>query len=121
MTTRELTKSDIPALKELEQGFEWEFALDYIGGLVVADAQNRPVGIAGAWKRAETHTLIDSSWGTPGGREAVLELLHRDFGEQLKSQGYTQVVTFMEDKVFGRRLPKLGWLKSDLPSWHRGL
>jgi hypothetical protein len=119
---RQITTKDVPRLRGLEQGYEWEFGPDFMHAKAFVDENDRPVLIAGAWKRAEVHLVADGTWGTPGMRQAALEQLHAAMAQQLKSEGVGEALTFMDGmKAFCRRLQRLGWGKTDKAVWARRL
>lgn len=116
---RPIRQSDIPRLKEL--GFEHEFSTDFIEGICATDENDVVVMFAGAWSRAEVHMALDKEWGTPGSRLALLQQVHGEMEKYLKARGVGQAITWFggELKRFKKRLEKLGWVKSELTSWHR--
>ena len=98
----------------------WEFGPDYIDGLAYTDSADRPVVIVGAWHRAETHLLMDSTWGTPAMRQLAFEQVHAALEAELKQKGVGQVITWLVGKLaFARRLKQLGWIESSKQSFHR--
>jgi hypothetical protein len=116
---RNIREDDIPRLREL--GFEHEFGADFMEGVVAVNENDIPVMFVGAWSRAEVHMAIDKEWGTPGSRLALFQQVHCEMEKELKSRSVGQVVTWFggELKSFKKRLQKLGWIKSELTSWHR--
>lgn len=118
---RKIRLDDIPRLKELENGFEWSFGVDYIDGLVSVDSEDKPVMFAGAWSRAEVHIALDKNFSTPAVRFALLKELHDAMQAEMKRKGYGQAVTWFAGKVerFQKRLEKWGWVMSNKQSWHR--
>jgi hypothetical protein len=120
---RQLRKTDIPRLKELENGFTWEFDGDFIEGLAAVDEHDSPVMFVGAWRRAEVHIAVDPKWSTPGARFLQLKELHEAMRVELKAKGFSQAVTWFEDVKdrFVERLQTWGWVKSQLTSWHKEL
>jgi hypothetical protein len=121
---RLIRTSDLPRLKELQDGFEW---IDFDSVLVAVDESDNPVMFIGAWKRAEVHAVLDPKWSTPGARLALFHQVHDAMNDKLKSEGFEQVVTWFDEdatkaaKRFQKRLGLWGWLKSDKRSWHRRL
>lgn len=118
---RPIRKTDIRRLKELEDGFEWEFGDDFIEGLVAVDENDEPIMFAGAWQRAEVHITLDKKWSTPGARFLLLKELHDAMQAEMKRKGIGQVVTWFEGAVdrFQKRLETWGWIMSDKRSFHR--
>lgn len=123
MKIRPLTLADEPRVRELEAEWKWSFGSDYLGALAVVDGSDRPVVIAGAWMIAESHLLLDSSWSTPAHRMDALAKLHEAMRENLYQRGFRHTVTWMMSamKSFERRLVSLGWVRSKVTSYHRGL
>lgn len=120
---RPIRESDKARLKELENGFAWDFGADWIEGLVAVDENDQPVIYAGAWSRAEVHVALDKKWSTPGARHALLKQLHDAMQVELKAKGFSQAVTWFDDVKdrFIERLQGWGWVKSNLTSWHKQL
>jgi hypothetical protein len=122
---RKIRQKDIPRLKELEDGFEWEFGRDFIEGLVAVDENDVPVMFCGAWHLAEVHVALDKGWSTPGARLCLLKEIHDAMNDQLKRKGFEQVVTWFEEskaaKRFQKRLGLWGWIMSAKRSFHRRL
>lgn len=117
---RNIELRDIPRLKELLSGFEWTFGSDFMRGLVMVDAEDRPVLFVGAWQLAEVHLAIDPTWATPGARLVALQQIHRAMEKELAALCAGQVVTWMDKcSAFTRRLKRLGWVMSEKVSWHR--
>lgn len=117
---RPMRESDLPRLRELQGEFAWEFGRDFAGALVVVDAQDVPVAIAGAWRRAEVHMVMDSRWETPGMRWEALRQLHAAMEAQLSAEGVGEAITWMDGmKALCRRLKGLGWGKAARPMWAR--
>jgi hypothetical protein len=124
---RAIRKSDLPRLKELQDGFEWEFGSDFIEGIVATDEHDNPIMFCGAWGRAEVHVAMDKAWSTPGARLALFHQVHDAMNDELKREGFEQVVTWFDKdatkaaKRFQKRLGILGWIMSEKRSWHRRL
>lgn len=120
---RKIRPDDIPTLKQLQQGFKWEFGPDFIGGLCAVDEHDTPVMFVGGWARAEVHIAVDSKWSTPGARLFLLKQLHEAMRYELKAKGFNQAVTWFDEARdrFKDRLQSWGWVKSKLISWHREL
>jgi len=119
---RFIEPQDLARIKELENGFEWEFSPDFLCAMAVVDENDRPVMIAGAWKRAEVHMLLDSGWAEPKKRSAAFLELHKAMEEVLAREGVAEVITWMDDmKAFGRRLQRLGWEVAMKTMWCRRL
>ena len=119
MTVRPIQTSDLPRILELQQEYEWKLGPDFICGSVVVDGEGIVRAVGGAWMLAEAHMLIDPTWKSPGAREAALLLLHEEMSTQLPKRGVYQIVTWFDEvDAFVRRLGRLGWIKSELKSWH---
>jgi hypothetical protein len=119
---RFLEPQDIPKLKELQNDFEWTFNPDYLFGMVVVDENDRPVMMAGAWKRAEVHMVCDSHWSSAETRGAAFLELHKAMETVLAREGVAEAITWMDDmKAFGRRLKRLGWEVTKRTMWARRL
>lgn len=120
---RPIRKADVPRLKELENGYEFEFGDDFIDGLCAVDGDDSPVMFIGAWRRAEVHMVLDKGWSTPGARLFLLKEMHEAMRSDLKAKGFGQAVTWFDDVKdrFKDRLQSWGWVKSTLTSWHKQL
>ena len=120
MIVRDIRADDIPALRALGHPVEWTFGADYLVGKVAVDASDRPIGFLGSWLRAECHSALDPEWGTPAMRLAVFHELHGTMERELKARGIGQVLAYFEKSgAFCRRLRALGWVMSEMQSWHR--
>ncbi len=115
---RPIESRDLGRLKELEIGFSWEFGTDYMAGLVYVDRDDQPVMFVGAWRLAEVHLVVDPAWKNPALRMVALQHIHDAMSAELRNLGVKRTVTWMDGmKAFGRRLLKLGWIKSSITSW----
>jgi len=117
---RPIRRDDIAKLKSLG-GFEWEFGLDFIEGLVSVDANDQPIMFAGAWHRAEVHIAVDAKYSTPGARLLLLKELHDAMQAEMRSRGIGQAVTWFDETKdrFKQRLQSWGWIESQKKSWHK--
>lgn len=118
---RPIRAEDIPKLRELEDGFEWEFREDFIDALVYVDENDTPKAFIGAWKRAETHVAVDKNFSTPGARFLLLNDLQEHMQRTLKADGFVEMVTWFDPVKdrFIERMRKSGWIMSIKQSWHR--
>lgn len=119
---RRIRPDDIPILKQLEDGFAWEYGQDFLDALVWVDEDDKPVMAVAAWHRAEVHMVTNKTVETPGVRFSMLKQLHRAMEQHLSCKGVGQAVTWVghEDNAwcaFSRRLKGLGWVKSMNTSW----
>lgn len=115
-------QKDLERLRELENGFEWTFEPDFLYAMAVVDENDRPVMIAGAWKRVETHMVCDHTWESPEKRGEAFLALHKAMEEVLVKEGVAEAITWMDDmKAFGRRLKQLGWDVAKRTMWARRL
>ena len=110
----------MPRIRELQGEHLWEFGPDFECGYVFVDANDVPVLVTGAWKKAECHMLIDPSWGTPGARMLALQQAHDAMERNLYAAGFREVHTFFAKvEAFCRRMQRLGWRQSAMTSFHR--
>jgi hypothetical protein len=123
MKIRPFEERDIRYLQLLHNGFHWELDSSFIGADVVVDEDDIPRMIAGAWAIAEVHLVADGQWDTPAFRAEALRLLHISMNQRLKSLGIRRGVTWFNEpmRAFERRLRKMGWIRSEVPSYHKGV
>ena len=116
---REFRESDLPRLKELQLEHEWTFGTDFLGALVYVDSDDKVTMVAGSWKVAEVHMVCDPEWKTPHARWLALQEMQHAMRTVLKRERFRRALTFMDDmRAFGRKLLRLGWVKSESTSWH---
>ncbi len=85
-------------------------------GKVVADAGDRVVMAALAVPIVECYLFLDPSEGTPGERHRNLLGLHQAMRLELKDRGYQWGAAAIPPEVersFGKRLNRMGWIKSE--------
>jgi hypothetical protein len=111
MYIRSLEAQDWDRIRALERNFRWNPGPDWMGGLAICD-EGLPVAIAGAWKRAEAHLLVDHAWKTPEARLKALTLLERDGEHWCRAQGVGEILTWglEQEPGFRRRLEEMGWM-----------
>lgn len=116
---RRMTADDVPALRAMQNDYEWSFDRDFIGGWV-AEEDGRIIAISGFWSRAEAHMVMDHTWKTPQSRLEILRQLHEHIKPRLRVRGIYEVWTFMDDmRGFGNRLKALGWQVIRKTVWGR--
>ena len=121
MKVRPYRPSDEARLRKLQNDFEWVLGDDLFDILVVADEDDRPIAIAGAWKLAEIHLVIDPAWATPGVRLEAVGALHQHMKDSLQQQNVGRAVTWFDKEMpaFERRMKRMGWVRSAAVSFHR--
>ena len=117
---RRIEQRDLARIRQLQAEYAWEFGPDFECGYVFVDANDVPVMVTGAWRKAECHMLIDLSWGTPGARQSALEVCHEAMERTLYARGVREVLTYFDRfENFRRMMMRLGWVKCGKTSWNR--
>jgi hypothetical protein len=95
-----------------------ELRIQDVGKVVTED--DRIVMAALGVPIIECYLLVSPNSGTPGERLLNLKALHAAIRAELKERGYQWGQSDIPpeiEKSFGKRLKKLGWFKSEWPSW----
>jgi len=121
---RSIRPEDLPRLKALhsKMGFGYPFPELRIHdvGKVVTDESGIPVMAALAVPIVDCYLLLEPDHGTPGNRLRNLLALHESMRVELKERGYRWASADIPpevEKSFGRRLQRLGWIKSEWSMW----
>ena len=117
--TRDLNKGDLPRLRELVSGIDYQVpSLDkFIETFAITEDGEVKIGVA-ARLTAELYFFCDPNWETPGMREQALKIAHEQMRLRLEARGLDDAHAWIPpkfEKAFGRRLLKLfprHWVKS---------
>lgn len=123
MTIRPMTTADHPALSALalRSGFPYPDPSVFDSAYVVTVAGD-PVMACGAIKMAELYLYVGD--GSPAVKAQALRLLHAEMAADLRSKGYREALAGLPPAIalrFGRRLERMGWVKSEWEKWGRGI
>jgi hypothetical protein len=118
-----MTREDLPRVLELQGEWKWTFGGDFISGLVAVDEEDKIVAVLGAWRLAEVHMLMDTEWRTPAFRHQAELMLQEAMTGRLYLEKVGRMVTWMGApmRAFERRMQKWGWVRSEAPSFHKGV
>lgn len=89
-------------------------------GKVVTNESGNPVMAALAVPIVDCYLLVDPNSGTPGERLSNLRNLHESMRMELRERGYQWAqadIPLVIEKSFGKRLQRMGWFKSEWPTW----
>jgi len=121
---RGIRPEDLAALKTLHKrmGFGYPFPDLKIQdvGLVATNWHDKPMMAALAVPIVDCYLLIDPEATTPGARWETFKQLHQAMREELQKRGYRWAQADIPpqiDRSFGKRLNRLGWIKSEWPCW----
>lgn len=125
MHCREIEKKDLQELQLLhkESGLEYQFP-DIMGGeflskRAIVDDSGRPLFAAAARVTVEVYGWCrPGDWESAGMKILLLQQLHREMAEELRSKGITDVHAWVHPKVKGflrHLLKRFGWVLSSGP------
>ena len=120
MTYRKYQPEDEVQLRQIhaQRGYTFEFPdlsqPDFVS-IWVAEENGRVVGAVAARKVVEISAFVAQDWSNPATRLHVLQELQQHGGNDLASQGFTEMNSWVKPYIrgFGRRLVRsLGWIPS---------
>lgn len=119
MNIRRYRAKDFVKISSLfkKTGFDYNLPTrrELIESEVFVDDNDEVIMWLGAKLVPEFYLIMDPSWETPGMRFETFTLLHNHMIDRLADRGIyegTISVPPQVEKSFGRRLTKLGWLRS---------